>query len=511
MDSLLQQFVATGSPDVFGEVVSRHAPAVRAHAGARLRDSHAADDVTQAVFIMLSKKAKTLPPQTVLSGWLHGATRLACLAYLRAARRRSSHEQQAAGLRPETSGSGLTSLETREIVNEALTRLSRSDRDVLLLKYQEDLSVTEVATRLGLSVDAVKKRIARASDRLKLVAERLGMASVAPGIDWVAGPLAPPASDPVLAQSVMNSVFAPSPASVGAVEIANGATSMVRRKILITASLSSLTLAAVAGGAMYMFPAAAEPVAKPGAQYAMVETRVNTPPPPTAQTRPAPQRFYTPADTFKRLADTIKAGNEKEAIDCFIVSGDPEEEAIISLVRMSAAEARVEAAWNEVFPGTQHPASMGQRMDQVLAPMVPVFIMMGPRMAPASGDSIELKLRDANLPLPANSPANDWLDVGIKFVKGADGQWRFNLDGLMVLTVEHWKTPVGQGPSPEEMRKLNKRLFADLISATDSFVKDLKDGQFTDAELAREEYDQRIITAMKASEVRSYDFAMAPR
>ena len=56
--------------------------------------------------------------------------------------------------------------ELRRRVREALTKLSETDRDVLLMRYAEQLRVHEIASLLDLTEPAVKSRVRRALERL---------------------------------------------------------------------------------------------------------------------------------------------------------------------------------------------------------------------------------------------------------------------------------------------------------------------------------------------------------
>src|ERR1039457_5481733 len=93
--ALLKQFAEGDSEPAFAELVSRHLNLVYSSALRSVRNTHAAQEISQAVFIILTRKAKSLGEKTILSGWLYQTTRLTAANYLRTEIRRQRREQEA--------------------------------------------------------------------------------------------------------------------------------------------------------------------------------------------------------------------------------------------------------------------------------------------------------------------------------------------------------------------------------------------------------------------------------
>src|ERR1041385_5089010 len=92
---LLREYTERQSETAFAALVSRHVNTVYSVALRRTGNPHAAEEITQVVFIVLARKAAILRKGTVLSGWLYQTARLTTANYLRTEIRRVRREQVA--------------------------------------------------------------------------------------------------------------------------------------------------------------------------------------------------------------------------------------------------------------------------------------------------------------------------------------------------------------------------------------------------------------------------------
>lgn len=166
---LLEEFAATRDEAIFANIVQRHIALVYSTALRRTGNPHAAEEVAQAVFILLARKSGSLPSSTVLSGWLYQTARLTASNYLRAEIRRQHREQEAC----------MDSLVNEQepdvwphiapLLDDAMARLGELDRNAIVLRYFENKRLTEVGAALGTSEDAARVRVNRALEKLRQI------------------------------------------------------------------------------------------------------------------------------------------------------------------------------------------------------------------------------------------------------------------------------------------------------------------------------------------------------
>jgi RNA polymerase sigma factor (sigma-70 family) len=162
---LLSQYARGKSEEAFGTLVRRYTNLVYSAALRQCGNPHTSEEITQAVFVILARKARTLNPRTILSGWLLRTTRFVALNARRREITRMQTEQEAMNL--NLTETGVAWKQIAPLLDQALFDLKNEDRDALALRFFEQKSFKEIAGLMGTSEDGAQKRVSRAVEKLR--------------------------------------------------------------------------------------------------------------------------------------------------------------------------------------------------------------------------------------------------------------------------------------------------------------------------------------------------------
>jgi RNA polymerase sigma factor (sigma-70 family) len=170
-DQELMSIVQAGDFAPASEIYDRSSSRIYNFAYRFLKNSEAAEDATQEVFVKMLKHAGQFHGGAKLSTWLFSITANWCRDYLRKAENRSKDGEDVlitlpapAELSPERH---LERREDEQRIQKALTLLSPDQREAILLSRYQGLSYAEIAQISGCSEGAVKTRVFRAMEVLK--------------------------------------------------------------------------------------------------------------------------------------------------------------------------------------------------------------------------------------------------------------------------------------------------------------------------------------------------------
>jgi RNA polymerase sigma factor (sigma-70 family) len=171
--ALVAAYARDGDEAALNELIRRHSATVRS--AALDVAPQAAEDVSQAVFLLFGRKAASLAQRESVAGWFFQTARHLAMKARTAATRCARHEGQVSPAEaPPDPLAELSFREVRAAVAEELARLPEALRAPLLLTYWEGTTNEAAAHRLGCSVSTLKRRLEQGRDRMATRLARRG-------------------------------------------------------------------------------------------------------------------------------------------------------------------------------------------------------------------------------------------------------------------------------------------------------------------------------------------------
>ena len=171
-DHLLGNAIARakqGDMDALHYLYVRYADDVYGFVNSIVRDSHAAEDITQNVFGKLMNAIQRYEQRAVpFAAWILRVARNAALDHMRARRQIPVDE-----VRIDDEGHEQTGFERSQCIRAALQRLPEDQREVLVLRHVVGLGTGEVAEVLGVAEGTAKSHVSRGLARLRPLVENL--------------------------------------------------------------------------------------------------------------------------------------------------------------------------------------------------------------------------------------------------------------------------------------------------------------------------------------------------
>lgn len=174
-DELIHAITTTGDMELFSELYDRYGNKVYRKAISMVKDLDTAKDLTQEILIKAFLSLGKFEGKAKFSTWLYMITYNYCIDFLRKKKRTLDREQEISEHESELADEASDEKEVLEMEMERLAELLEmiptEDKSMLLMYYQDDMSIKEIQAHFNLGASAVKMRLSRARKKLKKLYE----------------------------------------------------------------------------------------------------------------------------------------------------------------------------------------------------------------------------------------------------------------------------------------------------------------------------------------------------
>jgi RNA polymerase sigma factor (sigma-70 family) len=174
-DELISCILATGENVFFGELYDRYSDKVYGKCILMVKDLTIAQDLAQDILVKAFTKLNTFQGKSSFSTWLYQVSYSHCIDYIRKNKNIYKEELEEDKFQDVKSEDhdiddvhDKVLLEMKiEDVRKILGELKAEERSLILMKYQDDMSIQDLSEMFNLSISAVKMKLKRTRDKVK--------------------------------------------------------------------------------------------------------------------------------------------------------------------------------------------------------------------------------------------------------------------------------------------------------------------------------------------------------
>lgn len=176
-EELIEKIIRTNDSHLFSELYDRYVSVVYNKCLGFSKSKEEAQDLTHDIFLKLFIKLRSFKGRSKFSTWLYSFTYNHCVNYVQRDSEKKKPKVQIDDYlekfnSEELSDENMFSLKTEKLA-KVLELIDPNDKALLLLKYQDDLSIKEIRVVLNIGESAVKMRLKRAKEKVLITYNNL--------------------------------------------------------------------------------------------------------------------------------------------------------------------------------------------------------------------------------------------------------------------------------------------------------------------------------------------------
>ena len=171
-EELVYKIVETNNTHLFSVLYDRYSSVVYNKCYGFSKSKEEAEDLTHDVFIRLFVKLRTFKGKSKFSTWLYSFTYNFCVNYVQRDKHKKNENKTVVTdqikeeeVFDEIDDATLFELKAEKLA-KAMSLIDPNDKMILMMKYQDDLSIKEISKGLEIGESAVKMRLKRAKEKV---------------------------------------------------------------------------------------------------------------------------------------------------------------------------------------------------------------------------------------------------------------------------------------------------------------------------------------------------------